>query len=314
MEQKLRDEEEGGTTRKPTGKAHAPFEEMAAGTEQMGGGTSAPWSPPTSAYESLGQWGESQRSSVAGSEWGMAAAPTGGGAGNYNTGGQTSLMSSRRSSLKSSLLELEAFNRPESPGPLPTEDPLEGVKVEVVVTQAVQKEPLSPRPEEDETRLKTNDERLFSLMPVGFQTFCICKVTLHNIFIFKAPTPTRFVGRMHAVLSSPRRRSGSDSFSRKSSLVPETIQEDETSPTSDAEAKDENTENGAKDSDKKVEEKVVKEEKKEEVKSRVASVLGDMSTGVPTSTRFVGKMRGAVMKSGKNSVMSTAESSDGRMR
>ena len=119
---------------------------------------------------------------------------------------------------------------------------------------------------------------------------------------------------MHAVLSSPRRRSGSDSFSRKSSLVPETIQEDETSPTSDAEAKDENKENGAKDSDKKVEEKVVKEEKKEEVKSRVASVLGDMSTGVPTSTRFVGKMRGAVMKSGKNSVMSTAESSDGRMR
>lgn len=61
---------------------------------------------------------------------------------------------------------------------------------------------------------------------------------LHSIiYIFsslQAPTPTRFVGRMHAVVSSSSGsgekrsfRSASDSFSRKSSIVTDTIREDD---------------------------------------------------------------------------------------
>jgi len=46
---------------------------------------------------------------------------------------------------------------------------------------------------------------------------------------FQNPTPTRFVGKMHAVLSTgaDKRRKKSDGFSRKSSVMNETIIESE---------------------------------------------------------------------------------------
>ncbi len=83
---------------------------------------------------------------------------------------------------------------------------------EVVVTRAVKEKPESPtEPSEgDKNKLKAPDNnRIWNLLP--------------------APTPTRFVGRMHAVVTragEQQQPTAQAAFSRKSSLVSETIQED----------------------------------------------------------------------------------------
>ena len=133
------------------------------------------WTPNTD------QWG-----SEAGMGTGGAGAGTGttAGAGSGTAGGGSgvqTVLSSRRSSLRStSILELEGMTRPNSPGPAPTEDPLEGIstaesttgagssKPEVVVTKAARRDQsVSPRPEGDTSKLQAEDaQKIWNLLPV----------------------------------------------------------------------------------------------------------------------------------------------------
>ncbi len=123
-------------------------------------GVTRPWTP-TSAIGSE-RWG-SRRSSVADTPAGAF--------------GMHSLMSSRRSSLKSvSVLELEGLAQPGSPGPPHTEETLDSsaaggavaAKPEVVVTQARPTSPSSSpsRQEEEEQTKLTGAEKFLNLLPV----------------------------------------------------------------------------------------------------------------------------------------------------
>ena len=125
---------------------------------------------------------------------------------------------SRRSSLKSSIFDL-GLNRSESPGPLFTENPLGSASVivrrdssdtkfpEVYLTKAGKDPTPSPRDAQ---------EKLMSFMN-----------------LLPAPTPTRFVGKMHKKMIEERKKSEinllskSKPSSRRSSISPstETIQE-----------------------------------------------------------------------------------------
>jgi len=162
----------------------------------------------------------------------QSSADYGAGAAGY----ASSRMSSRRSSLRSvTAFDLEQMSRAESPGPEPTEDPLAEVKAgvplsrkssvaslmpEVVVTKVVKVEGERSAEnvpgdtealEEDESKLRAPGSRIWNLLP--------------------APTPTRFVGKMHAVVSSRGASDAASAFSRKSSIVSDVIKEDDGSST-----------------------------------------------------------------------------------
>ncbi|XP_023347834.1 uncharacterized protein LOC111716580 [Eurytemora carolleeae] len=125
---------------------------------------------------------------------------------------------SRRSSLKSSILDYDP-SRAGSPGPTPTENPLGSLirkpsteKPEVVVTRSVDQEKQEEETEAGESRVKevrASTAALLSLLP--------------------APTPTRFVGKMHMKMEEGRTQRKSSSGSRRSSIAPktETIEEED---------------------------------------------------------------------------------------
>ena len=84
-------------------------------SDESNEGTLRPWTPTSAVCTD--QWGSHPSSLIGGSEEKIRAEPV----------HQGSVMSSRRSSLKStSVLELEGIQRTDSPGPTFTEDPFEG--------------------------------------------------------------------------------------------------------------------------------------------------------------------------------------------
>ena len=147
------------------------------------------WTPVSGTGD---QWGSQPSSILGGSgDWSSNDQP-GGTQPNTGQGGITSVMSSRRSSLRSiSYMELEGIGLADSPGPNPTEDPLPGIRnqpgssggsrrsslssslmPEVVVTRqrGSSPPPTSPKPPQDESRLtapEANKIRIWNLLPVS---------------------------------------------------------------------------------------------------------------------------------------------------